>query len=35
MSTLTIVEGQGVGKQASSDQQAMMLPYITIQRDKE
>lgn len=32
MSTLTIVEGQGVGKQSSGDIQAMMLPYITIQR---
>ncbi len=32
MSTLTIVEGQGVGKQASSDQQAMLLPHIAIQR---
>lgn len=32
MSTLTIIEGQGVGKQTSGDQQAMMLPFITIQR---
>lgn len=32
MSTLTIVEAVGVGKQASGDIQAMMLPYITIQR---
>jgi len=31
MSTLNIIEGQGVGKQASSDQQAMLLPYITLQ----
>jgi len=31
MSTLTIVEGQGVGKQGSSDQQAMLLPFITVQ----
>lgn len=32
MSTLTIVEGQGIGKQQSGSQQAMMLPFITIQR---
>lgn len=28
MSTLSIIEGQGVGKQASSDQQAMTLPVV-------
>ena len=32
MSTLTIVEYQGVGKQPSNDIQAPMLPYITIQK---
>lgn len=31
MSTLTIIEGQGVGKQTTGEQQAMMLPFITIQ----
>lgn len=30
MSTLTIVEGQGVGKQPSNDIQAMMLPFTTL-----
>jgi hypothetical protein len=32
MSTLTVVEYQGVGKQPSNDIQAPMLPYITIQK---
>lgn len=32
MSTLYIVEGQGTGKQATGEQQAMLMPYITIQR---
>lgn len=33
MSTLTIVEGQGVGVQAGGQgQQAMALPFITLQR---
>ena len=32
MSTLTIIEGQGIGKQPSNDIPAMMLPFTTIQR---
>jgi hypothetical protein len=32
MSTLTIIEGQGVGKGFGNEQQAMLLPFITIQR---
>jgi hypothetical protein len=33
MSTLTIVEGQGIGVQVGGNaQQAMLLPHITIQR---
>ena len=33
MSTLTIIEGQGVGLQAGGNaQQAMMLPFVTLQR---
>lgn len=31
MSTLTIIEGQGVGKQVTGQQQAMMLPYVALQ----
>ena len=32
MSTLTIIEGQGVGKTPSADIQAMMLPFLTLSR---
>jgi len=32
MSTLTIVEYQGIGRQPSGDIQAPMLPYLTIQK---
>lgn len=32
MSTLTIIEGQAVGKQTTGEQQAMMLPFVTLQR---
>lgn len=32
MSTLTIIEGQGVGKQITGEVQAMMLPFVTLQK---